>query len=511
MNNLKSYIDALLKIWHDNSPAARIGILLLAALCAVAIGGVGYWSVQPSFVVLVSDTDSGKVDKVIDALDKAGIDYQLSGAGGNLLVDKRDFAKARLLARSNGVIESSGSATGSLGGAFGSPTERRNMARLQKQQNLASTIKKLTIVQQADVHLNIPDKGPFERKQSAPTASVLLTLTPGTHLTDQQALSIASFVAYAVEDLKPKAVQITDKDGRSYTVPDDQVAQINSQVEYVAEAERKLEQKAQTQLMHFLGFGNASVQVSLDYTFKSGSVTRTDYDPDGKVASEEDLVSETSTNVDPSPVGPATVAANTAGARRSKSSLQSKTENIKTTYLVPKTEETQANSTPTRNFMTVSVLVNASAEGLSDKDGNPLPGLNEKVTAIVKNAVGFKDNIDAISVELLPFPAADVGNDVIAPPFDWSRLTTIIESASLAIAALVAFVMGWMMLRRFKPAPQDDVAQDAPQMNHQRRENVEQLSTLIKENPEVFAQIVRSWSGAEQAEQSDSSSQRKAA
>ncbi|MGB7344980.1 MAG: flagellar M-ring protein FliF C-terminal domain-containing protein [Pirellulaceae bacterium] len=508
MNIIKPYIDALLKIWQENSPAARIGILLLAALCAVAIGGVGYWSVQPSYVVLVSETDSGKVDKVIDALDKAGIDYQLSGAGGNLMVDKRDYAKARLLARSNGIAEATAS-VGSLGGAFGSPTERRNMARIQKQQSIANTIKKLTIIENADVHLNVPEKGPFERKQSPPTASVLLTLTPDSRLSDQQALSIASFVAYAVEDLRPEAVQITDKDGRSYTVPDDQVAQINNQVEYVSEAERKLEQKATTQLLHFLGFGNASVQVSLDYTFKSGSITTTDYDPDGKVASEEDLVSETTTNVAQPAVGPATVAATQAGTRRSKSDVLSKTENIKTSYLIPKTEETQENSTPMRNFMTVSVIVNSAAAGLKDKDGNLLPGLDEKVKAIVKNAVGFKDDVDAISVELLPFPAADVGADVVAAPFDWSRLTSIIESASLAIAALIAFVMGLLMLRRFRPMPEAESAAASPQLERQRQENVNQLSVLIKENPEVFAQIVRSWSGAE--EKKPASSERRAA
>ncbi|NND98559.1 MAG: hypothetical protein HKN47_14660, partial [Pirellulaceae bacterium] len=160
MKSFKPHIDSLLKIWQDSSPTARIGILLLAAICAVSIGGVGYWSVQPNFVVLVSETESDKVDKVIDALDKAGIEYELSGAGGNLLVDKRDYARARLLARNNGVSSSAEYSSGSLGGAFGSPTERRNLARMQKQHNLAATIKKITIVDHADVHLNLPDKGP---------------------------------------------------------------------------------------------------------------------------------------------------------------------------------------------------------------------------------------------------------------------------------------------------------------------------------------------------------------
>ena len=64
------------------------------------------------------------------------------------------------------------------------------------------------------------------------------------------------------------------------------------------------------------------------------------------------------------------------------------------------------------------------------------------------------------------------------------------------------------MLRRFRPEPEPEMPAASPQMERQRMENVSQLSNLIKENPEVFAQIVRSWSGAEE---DDSSSNRQAA
>lgn len=508
MKLIKPYIDALLKIWQENSPAARIGILLLAALCVVAVLGVGYWSIQPEYVVLVSETESDKVDKVIDALDKAGIEYELSGAGGNLLVDRRDYAKARLLARNHGVADTAGLTNGSLGGAFGSPTERRNLARIQKQQNLAATIKKITIVDHADVHLNIPDKGPFERKSSPPSASVLLTLRPGTHLSEGQASSIASFVAYAVEDLRPEAVQITDKEGRSYTVPDEQAHQISSQVEYVAEAERKLAKKAETQLLHFLGYGNASVQVSLDFTFTQGKRTITKYDPEGKVPNEEDLISETTSNAEQPPVGTAGVASNLQTRRRGSTNVQSKTENIKTSYLVPKTEETEANSTPVRNFMTVSVLVNSLAEGVLGEDGAPVAGLDKKVESIVSSAVGFKEDSDTISVEFLPFPESGWSGQPVATPFNWKQLTALIEKASLGIASGLAFLMGLLLLRRFKPVDDQQPSESELQMDRERIESVNQLSNLIKEHPEVFTQMVRSWSGSDVQ---DELSQRKAA
>lgn len=504
MNNIKPYIDALLKVWHENSPAGRAGIVLLAAIAAVAITGVGYWSVQPSYVVLVSEGESDTIDSVIDALDKEGIDYTLSGAGGNLMVDQRDFAKAKMLARSSGATMAM-PATGGLGGAFQSPTERRNLARLQKQSQLAATIAKMTIIDHADVHLNVPENGPFERKKSKPSASVLLTIRNGGELTEQQAMSIASFVAFAIEDLDPKDVQITDKDGITYTVPGDEVKQINTQVEYVAQAERRLAQKAEEQLFHFLGHGNASVQVSLDYTFTNGSKKSTIYDPDGKVAQEEDIMSESTTNMNDQASGAAGVASNLQSRRNGGggSNVESKTENIKTSYLIPVTEETTSNTTPVRNLMTVSVIVNSSADGLTAEDGTLQPGLDTKVTSIVKNAVGFRDSQDVISVELLPFPSIGLDDELTAAPFDWSSLIKIVEKASLAIAGLLAFVMAFMLLKKVKPISEPAEQASSPEVNRERFDNVNQLSQLVKENPEVFERIIRAWSGNEESESSE--------
>ena len=192
MKTIKPYIDALITIWRDNSPAARIGILFLAALCIVSITAVGFWSVQPNYVVLLSEADSTQVDKVVDALAKQNIEYQISGAGGNLLVDKRDFAKAKLIARSHGVSDAeSGGAASGLGGMFPTPDTRREQLRLRLQNHIAASIKSMNVISDAEVLLNVPDKGPFERKKSPPSASVLLTLRPDEILTERQATSIA--------------------------------------------------------------------------------------------------------------------------------------------------------------------------------------------------------------------------------------------------------------------------------------------------------------------------------
>ena len=508
MNSFQSYVDSILKVWNDAAPAARIGILLLSTICLAALVGVGYWSAQPSYVSLISETDPDKMDRVIDALDKASISYDLSGAGGNLRVAKSDYSKARMLARGAGVAPDAAADFG-LGNAFGSPADRRRVAILKQQLSLAATIEKFNVVAAADIHLSVPDKGPFERKSSMPTASVMLDLVPGGRLTDQQATSIASMVAFAVEDLEPEAVQITDKEGRNYTMADESVQHISSQIDYIAQSERKLARKAEAQLIHFLGQGNASVQVTLDLTFTNGSKKVTKYDGESKVPSEENLNTETTTSASPRPIGAAGVEGNLATRNNKAQQTSNKSETIKTSYLVPKTEETQSNTTPLRNFLSVSVLVNSEAENIKQADGTLLPEISARVKSIVQNAVGFQVDTDTISVELLPFPSVEKV-EPIPLPYDWTQWNELLRNASLAIAAIVAFLIGFLVLGKIKPAA--PAAEPMVRLDEVRSKSVDQLGELVKNNPEIFAQIIENWSDAGDAPSSDGQqSQRRAA
>ena len=294
---------------------------------------------------------------------------------------------------------------------------------------------------------------------------------------------------------------MTDRDGRSYTVPDEETHQITNQIEYVTHAEERLARKAETQLVQFLGLGNATVEVSLDYTFTNGSRTITKYDNDGKVASEEELDTTSNTNV------PKRTPTDRPGSQRICSrdgsrvaaTPRAKRKTSKPATSFPRPKKIQNDTTPVRNFMTVSVLVNSAADSVKQEDGTTLAGLDKNVEAIVKNAVGFQESTDTISVQLLPFPSLDAAEPPAAP-FDWKNITNIIENASLAIAAALAFVMGLLLLRKVRPVTDPVVSGGGPQLDRERLENVGQLSDLIRENPEIFTRIVQSWSGVDQAD-----------
>lgn len=469
-------------------------MILLTALCVGVIGLVGYWSMQPKLVTLVSEIDHDKMSAVVDALDKAGISYEVGGAGGVLRVDKRSFAKARLLAKKHGVSTDDAMPESAAGSMWLDPTDRRNLENRKLEASLEASVKKYAAVQAVEIHLNVPARGPFERKVSDPTASVMLTLMPGSRLTDENVLAIASLVAFAVPDLAPEAVGISDRDGNIYVVPDELAGNINGQIEFTNQYERKLARKAETQLNHFLGFGNASVQVSLDMTFERSNKTVVEVDAEGKVVTQENLKSETKTEERGVAGGPAGVASNigdgTGSASGSESEIVSKEETIDSTYLVPKTEESLVNNTPTRNLMTVSVLVNSLAESIQQEDGTVATDMQNRVEQIVRTAVGFREDTDQIFVDFQPFHTTDPAE--VVTPFNWVQLNEIIRNASLAVAAIVAMLIGFLTLRRFQKttAPAQSV-----QVPSEKAANISQLHELARSNPEVVARIMQSWAG----------------
>ena len=499
MTTIKNFSETAIRGWNDSTPAARFGLIILVIVFVILLGLVGYWSSQPSFVTLVSDVDHEKMANVVDALDKAGIQYEVGGAGGILRVDKRSFAKARLIARGQGVSSDSSEPDSMVGGIWLDPTDRKNLENRKRESNLRSTIEKYDSVESADVHLNIPARGPFERRVSSPSASVMLTLSPNQRLSSENVIAIADLVAYAVQDLEPKEVRISDKKGNVYSVPDDMSADINRQIDFTTQVERKLERKAERMLAQFVGYGNANVQISLDLTFKQSEKNILDVEPEGKVATDESIKTETKKQEKLGSNGAGVQANLETGNSPSRGLAQDDTtETITNTYIVPQTKQIEINNTPIRNFMTVSVLVNELAPGLLLEDGALNPEMQDRIQQMVANAIGFRQDTDEMSVVFQKF-ATDETAEMAAPPFDWTPVNEILRNVSLALAAIVALAILFITMRRFQKQAQPPQVQ----IDSGKSANINQLNELAKTNPEIFAKILQSWSGNEAADKTN--------
>src|SRR4029453_11141043 len=79
---------------------------------------------------------------------------------------------------------------------------------------LAKTLESLAGVQEATVHVALPEDEGFVTEQSEPPASVLRGLTPGTALSGEQIQAVTNLVSSSIQDMEPDQVTVADSSGQ---------------------------------------------------------------------------------------------------------------------------------------------------------------------------------------------------------------------------------------------------------------------------------------------------------
>jgi flagellar M-ring protein FliF len=497
MQTLKSFLDQSLLIWKDSTAAARFGLALMLVICVGAFTGFGYWSVQPHYVTLATDLPPQKLGEVADALDSADISYAFKGAS-TILVDKRELPRARIETSKFGIQAAGVELEAST--PWDDPDGKREVFRRNRERELEVAIQKFEAIESAVVQLSIPEKQAFIRQSTAPTAAVVLELSPATKFGESQAIGVAKLVASSIGGLTVDQVTITDTSGKVYE-SDESLGNLSSQEEYRLARERELTQKIEWILSPTLGYGNAAVSVTTEFEFPEGTIKTTEYDADKKVVTDETLNSTTTTDNTPAPGGGVTGTGsnvgNAATSANRKKAVLTETEDIVNKYLPSMTERFESTNTPIMNAMAISVVVNKSAE-----EGAVL---KEKLQALVQQAVGFREAKDQISIEFIEFvePAPMEVPPAFALP--WDQINNVLKNVSLAVAAIIALLVARSAFKKVQPEPSAsvEVADRASQVN--------QLSELVKQNPEVFSKIISSWSNLDSDEKASSSQVKKAA
>ncbi len=489
MQTLRSFLDQTILIWKDSTAAGRFGIGLLLILCVGSVIGVGVWSAQPNYIVLSSNLQPSDAAQVIDALEAANVEYQVKGAGSIVLVDKRNWSKAKISVGKLGI--DSGEANVEAISPWMDPLSQQDIFRRNLERQLENSIGRYKVVKSAEVHLSIPEKQAFIRDTLAPSAAVILEIAPQSKFGESNAATIASLVANSVNGLRPNQVSVSDTLGNEYTT-DESTGRLSKQEEFRVLRERELAQKAEMMLTRFLGLGNASVAVTTDFTFPMGTTVTKEFDPDGKVLVDEMVKNSTTHNDDIRASGiPGTTSnsgdANapvTAGNKRSD--LVSKTEDLTNKYEVSSTSRTETIQTPVMTMMTVSVLINKTS--VEDEQKVVAANVKESVEALVSQAVGFRKGKDQISIEYFEFIDAMPTETDVAAPLPWDLINEILKNVSLGVAAIVALIIGMKSLSKFRPDTSAGTGAAEP------TNQISQLSEMVQQNPDVFSKIIESWS-----------------
>lgn len=518
--NLGQLRQRIIELWQD--PAGRVRLLIgggvvLAVAIAVA---VGVFSQGQNYVPLFSRLDPRDASEVVARLEEEGIPYQLTGSGSTILVPENEVHRLRLQLAGEGLP------SGGVVGMevldrfqFGATEFERRMNFLRALQGeLTRTIEQIDAIDEARVHIVMPEERLFVSQRQPATAAVLVRLKPGRRLERDQVVAISRLVANSVEGLSPEDVTIVDAAGGVLSSgleqgTDDWSVMSLQHLEITQRFQSELESSLQTLLEQVFGPGNVIARVNAQLNFDQTVVERDFFEPvdnpEALLRSVQELEEEfegeaalgaafpgTDTNI-PIPTLPG------AGMQDAQYRRNERIAN----YELNEIRERLVVAPGTVERLSVSVVINDQLT----------PEQIEAVQSTVQAAVGFDtDRNDQITVIGMPFDTTI--SDQLAAALEAERLAQeqaqqrmlYVYGAALGLA-LILFIIGLIVMRRsLARRRQDELLQErlrraqleeqqaaleaaAAAASDERLRKQQEIEAMVREKPDQVASVVRAW------------------
>lgn len=434
---------------------AGVGLAVLGLLLFLSLRGGG----QP-MALLYGELDLRDSAGVVQALDRARIQHRLGNGGAAVMVPADDVARARLLLASQGLP-----AGGSVGYEIFDRQDGLTTTGFQQTMNqlralegeLARTIKSLSGVRNARVHLVLPRREPFQRDRQDAQASVVLTMAGAGRLDREQVQAVLHLVSAAVPGLSPRNVSIVDSRGellaRSGQAVGGMGLALNAE-EIRRAQEARLSRSVEEMLERIVGPGRVRVEVAAEMDFDRVTENRESFDPDQQVARSVQSNTENSRSREANPnVSVANNLPNAEPNNAQAGSEESRTEET-TNYEIGRTVRQLVRETPSIRRLSVAVLVDHATERA--EPGSPpgaAPAMRPRSEAelaqlatLVRSAVGFDDRRgDTVQVVNMRFAGTDDAGPAESPLIfgliDRASLTRLVETLVLGIVAVLALLL----------------------------------------------------------------------
>ncbi|MFT7218589.1 MAG: flagellar M-ring protein FliF [Candidatus Azotimanducaceae bacterium] len=393
--------------------ASRQIILLMGLALSISVGfGIVTWSQGQEYSVLFSEMDNKEVAEVVAILEQLKQEYRIDSTSGLISVPTVDKPQLRLRLATEGLPNAQGSGFDILykeqeiGISAFMETARFNRAL---EEELAASVATLDSVRSARVHLAIPKKTSFIRKQQPANASVLVDLKPGRQLSEDQLAGIVYMIASSVPALDPEDVTLVDQKGRllSSRLGSGDLAATTEHFKFTKAVEEKYVNSVMGILTPILGEESVRVKVNADVSFTSQERTLEQYDPRSLSLRSEQTVNESSGRVvatgapglvenDETGIDAVAAAERAAGQIRA-------TRNYEIDHTISHIKEIPG----TISRLSVAVVVDYKSQVLPDGTVDRIPLSDDEINAIrtlVREAVGFVDaRGDSVNVTNAPF------------------------------------------------------------------------------------------------------------
>ncbi len=279
-------------------PIVRQLGLLIGLAASVAVGvGVVLWLQKPNLTVLFNNVSSRDAGEITKLLERDGIPYKIDTDNGMLLVSSAKVHEARMMLAAQGLPNNSGSGFELIDKEQGFGTSNFvQTARYQRalEGELARTIMSMSAVQNARVHLALPKESAFIRDRRKASASVLVEMSSGRRLEDEQIASVMHLVASSVPNMESDQVTVVDNKGHLLSKTDQQggIGLSARQFQYTRQVETAFSDRVENILGPIVGPGKVRAQVTAEMDFTDMEMTQESFNPDLPAIRSEQRVEE---------------------------------------------------------------------------------------------------------------------------------------------------------------------------------------------------------------------------
>lgn len=270
MNTAKAF-------WGRLSKNQKISIYSVAGLLLGVLLLVIILSNHKTFVPLYSNLSADEAGQIKQTLDSKGVPYKLSVGGTTISVPEKQVDSLKLDLAAQGIPKSGqiDYSTFAKNSNFGMTDNQFNvLERAAVQTELSNLISSMNGVQSAQVMINLPDQSVWVSDQpDKASASIVLDLKPGYQLTDSQVNGLYHLVSKSVPNLPTSNIVIMDQNFNYYdqnssnSSSSSTLSVFQQQEEIKSQIEKDLRQRIQEMLGMMMGTDKVMVNVTTDVDF----------------------------------------------------------------------------------------------------------------------------------------------------------------------------------------------------------------------------------------------------
>ena len=463
-------MNAFLQTLRNLGPVRLIAIAIVGISLLGMLGFITTRISTSPLALLYTELDQHDSAAIAQKLDALKIPYQVDESGSLIRVPSDQVGKLRMQMAADGLPKG-----GSIGyeifdqkEGFGTTSFVQNINHLRALEGeLARTISAVDPIQNARVHLVLPQRELFSHATQAATASIFLKTRNGSVLSREQIAAIQHLIAAAVPQLQPNQVSIVDDRGNLLARPSNNAEGIaggggnNDQDDMRVQFEQTKVRKIEDLLTQTLGYGKVRAQVSADLDFDRITTSSEIFDPDSQVVRSTQSVNEAATNSEGGSSGSVSVANNLpatpqqiGGGAAGSGNTSNKNNRTEETinYEINKTVRNQVRESGQIRRLSVAVVVDGSYKTSDDGKTTTYIARTDEELAKIKELVRSAVNYDAtrgdtVEVANMQFAQGDTSKELSNGPSDMlmgiprADIFHALETIILAIIGLLVVLL----------------------------------------------------------------------